>query len=91
MVGASMAAIVTAHRFLQLRLWRQVRAPLAAAILACGGCFIARLLLAPSLPALVLLILATGIAYVGILWLAEGRRLQSELHILLSRPLAAAE
>src|SRR3989454_4232864 len=91
MVGASLAAIVMARQFLQLRLWQSVRAPLGAALLACGGCFTARHLLSPSLTSLTLLILATGLAYVGMLWIAEGRRIQSELHILLSRPLAAAD
>jgi O-antigen/teichoic acid export membrane protein len=88
MVFASAAAIVAVRRFLPLRLWSQVRVPLAAALLACGGCFLARQLLAPSLIALILLILGTGIAYAGILWIAEGPRLQSELRRLVSRPVA---
>jgi hypothetical protein len=35
---------------------------------------------------LVLLIAATAVAYVGLLYLFEGRRLQSELRLVLSRP-----
>jgi O-antigen/teichoic acid export membrane protein len=90
MIGACLASIVTARRYLELRLWREIRAPLGAAILACGACFLARHQLHASLVNLVLLILATGIAYAGILWLIEGRRIQSELHMLFGRPLAAS-
>ena len=88
MVFASTAAIVVVRRFLPLRLWRQVRVPAAAALLACGGCFLIRQLLAPTLVTLVVLILATGLAYIGILWIADGRRLQAELRQLISRPVA---
>jgi hypothetical protein len=88
MIGASAAAIAMVRRFLPLRLWRQVRAPAAAALLATAGCFLARQLLAPSLITLVVLILATGVTYAGILWIAEGPRLQSELRRLVSRPVA---
>ena len=44
--------------------------------------------LAPTLVTLVVLILATGLAYIGILWIADGRRLQAELRQLISRPVA---
>src|ERR1700694_4968773 len=42
MVGASIAAVLLTRRFVPIRLWPQVRVPLAAAALACGACFLAR-------------------------------------------------
>jgi len=88
MIVASTAAVVTVRRFLRLKLWREVRGPAGASVLACGACFLTRQRLAPSLIMLVLLILVTGAAYVGILWIAEGPRLQAELRHLLRRPVA---
>lgn len=91
MIGASIAVVVTVHRLLpDLRLWPQVRAPLTAALLASGGCFLVRQVLEPSLLNLVVLLLATGLLYGAILWLMEGRRLRTELRTLFGRPVTAA-
>ncbi len=86
MVGASIAAVIITRRFVPIRLWSAVRAPLAAAVLACGACLLARNLLPANLVDLVILVAATGAAYVGLLFLFEGRRLQSELRLVLGRP-----
>jgi len=85
MVGASSAAVLVMRRFVPIRLWPAVRAPLAAAVLACGACLLARQVLPENLLDLVLLILATGAAYAGLLYLFERRRLQSELRLVLGR------
>lgn len=85
MIGASIAAIAITRRFVPIRLWSEVRAPVAAAVLACGACFLARQFLPANLPDLVILILTTGAAYVGLLYVFEGRRLRSELRLVLGR------
>jgi len=91
MIGAAAAVLVTIHRLLpELRLWPQVRAPLAAALLASGGCFGLRQLLNPSVVTLLALLLATGLVYAAILWVMEGRRLRTELRTVFRRPVAAA-
>ena len=86
MIGASTAAVVITRRFVPIRLWPEVRAPVVAAVLACGACFLARQVLPATLLDLIILILATGAAYAGLLYLFEGRRLRSELRGVLSRP-----
>ena len=88
MAGASIAAVIITRRFVPINLWPNVRWPLAAAVVACGACFLARQVLPANLLDLVVLILATAAAYVAILYLLEGRRLQSELRLVLSRPAA---
>jgi hypothetical protein len=86
MVGASIASIVITRRFVPINLWPQVRVPLAAAVVACGACFLARQVLAMNLLDLAFLIVVTAVAYVGLLYVFEGRRIQSELRLVLSRP-----
>ena len=68
-----------------IRLWPEVRAPLTAAVLACGACFLVRQVLAANLVDLMILILATGAAYAGLLYLFEGRRLQSDFRQVFRR------
>ena len=85
MVGASSAAVLVMRRFVPIRLWPAVRAPLAAAVVSCGACFLARQVLPETLLDLVILILATGAAYAGLLYGFERRRLQSELRLVLGR------
>ena len=54
-------------------------------MLACGACLLGRQVLPENLLDLVLLILATGAVYAGLLYLFERRRLQSELRLVLGR------
>ena len=89
MIGASAAAVLSVRRYLNIRLWQQVRFPILAATLAWGSCFLARQALAPTLINLVLLIIASGAAYLAILWLGEGPRIRLELETVLHRPLGA--
>src|SRR2546422_10340154 len=86
MIGASTAAVVITRRFVPIRLWPEVRAPMVAAVLACGACFLVRQVLPATLLDLIILILVTGAAYAGLLYLFEGSRLRSELRGVLSRP-----
>ena len=82
------AAVMITRRLVPIRLWPHVRAPLAAAVLACGACLLARNVLPANLVDLAVLIIATGAAYAGLLYLFEGHRLASELRFVLGRPAA---
>lgn len=85
-VGASIAAIVITRRYVPIQLWPHVRVPLAAAALSCGACFLARQVLPTNLLDLVILILATAAAYIGLLYVFDGRRLRSDLRLVVGRP-----
>jgi O-antigen/teichoic acid export membrane protein len=79
MVGAATAAVLVAKRSVRINLWPQVKVPVAAAlVIALGGCLAVRTLTA-SLPALLLVGIAMGLGYCGLIWLAEGRRLRAEI------------
>lgn len=88
---AASAAIVLVNRMLNVRLWPQIRSPLLLTVLVAIAGSIAVHLLPASLPALFLVAIAMGLAYVGGIWLAEGSRLRSDVTSLMGIGAARAE
>lgn len=83
MVGAATAAILVVSRNIRLDLWPQVRLPITAAlVVALGGCLAVRLI-PGSLPALLLVGIAMGLGYWGLIWAAEGSRLRADITSLI--------
>jgi polysaccharide transporter, PST family len=79
MVGAATAAVVVVTRYVHIDLWPQVRLPLAASlVVALAGTLAVRVLPA-SLPALLLVGIAMGAAYWGLIWVFEGSRLRADI------------
>jgi PST family polysaccharide transporter len=84
-VFASTALIVLVHRAVPLRLWRLLHLPLAAGTaVALAGALAVRVLHG-GLVQLVLLAAAMGLAYVAVMWLAEGARLRGEVTVLFAQ------
>jgi len=84
-VGASAALIILVRREVPVRLWHLLHLPLAAgAGVALAGAVAVRVL-PGGLLQLLLLGAVLGLAYVGILWLAEGPRLRTEVGGLVAQ------
>lgn len=86
MIGAASAAVISVSRFIPIRLWPHVRLPVAASVVTCGACFVVRSVLPATLLTLLLLGAATALTYVALVWLAEGRRVRTDVQSLLARP-----
>ncbi len=79
MVGAATAAVILVSRAIHIRLWREIRFPLSAALMVALAGTVCVRLLAPSLESLVAVGLSMGAVYLLLIWVAEGPRLRSDL------------
>jgi PST family polysaccharide transporter len=83
MVFAAGASVVIVRRAIHIQLWHQVRVPLAVAVLVSMAGWVVVHSLSPSLPLLLVTGIAMGLVYLGVIWLAEGKRLRSDMGTLM--------
>jgi PST family polysaccharide transporter len=83
MVAAASASVILVKRAIHIRLWPQIRFPLTIALLVALGGWAVVHLFEPSLLLLLLTTAAMGLAYLGVMWLAEGPRLRNDLGTLI--------
>jgi O-antigen/teichoic acid export membrane protein len=83
MVFAAGASVVIVRRAIHIHLWHQVRVPLAVAVLVSMAGWVVVHSLSPSLPLLLVTGIAMGLVYLGVIWLAEGKRLRSDMGTLM--------